>query len=161
MSVKGDWSRVKDVKGYRDNYDNIFRKIKKNLFLDDVRDPKDAFCHFSENFNRKSLSQVSGISDSEWSVVRSYEDFVSWVETNGIPDTVSFDIDLHEEHYYSDSKNLESRMRDEKNIGGGFRCADYLLNKCKRERKDFPEYYIHSMNESCIEIFRKFLEENI
>lgn len=31
MSVKGDWSRVKDAEAYRDNYDNIFRKKEVEL----------------------------------------------------------------------------------------------------------------------------------
>jgi len=51
-------------------------KMKK-LYLDDVRCPK----------------------TEGWDIVRTYDDFVSWITKNGLPDEVSFDHDLAEIHY--------------------------------------------------------------
>lgn len=50
----------------------IFSDQERRLFLDDVRDPP----------------------DDSWAVVRSYEEFVDYIETNGVPDLISFDHDL-------------------------------------------------------------------
>jgi hypothetical protein len=41
MSVKGDWSRVKDTESYRSNYDNIFRKNKEKEPQKDEKDKKE------------------------------------------------------------------------------------------------------------------------
>ena len=53
------------------------QKELKKLYLDDVRIP-----------------QTEG-----WEIVRNYDDFVKWIEENGLPDIVSFDHDLAEVHY--------------------------------------------------------------
>ena len=52
------------------------QKELKKLYLDDVRIP-----------------QTEG-----WEIVRNYDDFVKWIEENGLPDIVSFDHDLAEVH---------------------------------------------------------------
>ncbi len=49
-------------------------KIRK-LYLDDLRNPP----------------------DTGWIVVRTYQEFVNWIETNGLPGCISFDHDLGEE----------------------------------------------------------------
>jgi len=49
----------------------------KKLYLDDVRCPK----------------------TEGWDIVRTYDDFVSWITKNGLPYEVSFDHDLAEIHY--------------------------------------------------------------
>jgi len=35
----------------------------------------------------------------EWVIVRSYDEFVNYITTHGIPKYCSFDHDLHPEHY--------------------------------------------------------------
>jgi hypothetical protein len=47
----------------------------KKLYLDDIRTPK----------------------TKGWDIVRSYDEFVKWIEENGLPDKLSFDHDLGEE----------------------------------------------------------------
>ncbi len=42
------------------------------LYLDDIRSPP----------------------DSSWAVVRSYDEFIAWIQTHGTPDEISFDHDL-------------------------------------------------------------------
>jgi len=51
----------------------------KKLFLDDIRTV--------DMIYDKSL-------ESEFDVVRNYDDFVSYIQSNGLPDFISFDNDL-------------------------------------------------------------------
>ena len=51
------------------------KEIKMNkLFLDDIREAP----------------------DNSWNVVRSYDEFINYIEENGAPDFISFDHDLGE-----------------------------------------------------------------
>jgi hypothetical protein len=49
--------------------------------------------------------------------VRSYNEFVAWIETNGLPDFISFDHDL----------GLPKKQTEELN---GMSCAKWLVNYC-------------------------------
>lgn len=73
----------------------------KMLFLDDVRNPP----------------------DSRWDVVRSYEDFVFYIEVNGCPDIVSFDHDLADAHYDMESSIPYDSYKEKT----GLHCARYLI----------------------------------
>jgi hypothetical protein len=132
----------------------------KNLFLDDVRQVKDAF--IIGNFDFKSLEEASSINNWCWDIVRNYDQFVKYVEENGIPHTVSFDHDLSQEaveHYMKEARltgvfeygNLKDKT--------GLHCALYLLDKCIKEKKPFPKYYIHSANEIGRNNIKKEIEE--
>ena len=57
-----------------------------NLFLDDVREP--------DKVTWVNLPPV------EWTIVRNYNQFVSTIERFGLPNFISFDHDLAEEHYH-------------------------------------------------------------
>lgn len=96
----------------------------KKLFLDDVRNPP----------------------DSTWDVVRSYDAFVDYIEKNGVPDMISFDHDLADEHYATVSWQCEPLVDvidyttfKEKT---GYECAKWLI-----ARGTLPkEYTVHSLN---------------
>lgn len=175
MSIKGSWSRVADTKAYRDSplWDNLGKKKyeswsefsndftplveshekvsqesvkpKTFLFLDDMRDVRHAQLHDY----RKTLTQVSGIPEFKWDIVRTYDEFVDWIDHKGIPDVVSFDIDLDP---YSEV-DIQSEMAqkgeydhnklDQKT---GCHCAEYLVERCKQLQHPLPEYYVHSAN---------------
>ena len=64
---------------------------KYNLFLDDFRMPKDAYNY---------LLQPIYISVN-WEIVRSYDEFVKYITEHGIPEIISLDHDLADEHYES------------------------------------------------------------
>ena len=81
------------------------KKMKK-LYLDDIRTPK----------------------TEGWEIVRSYDEFVEWIETNGVPDEVSLDHDLGE------FKKT------------GYDCAKYLMNYCYHNGLPSPEVNVHSAN---------------
>ena len=90
---KGSASRVSNIKAYWDcplwkNKEDTMKK--RFLFLDDVREVREAYLWDI----RKPLIEVSGIPEFKWEIVRSYEEFVKYIEQFGIPDVVSFDNDL-------------------------------------------------------------------
>lgn len=103
------------------------------LFLDDFREPKDAFYYTGQNlYLTKS-----------WCVVRSYEEFVKYIEENSIPHTISFDHDLSHEHY-TQEKVIPYDSYEEKT---GFHCAKWLIEYSIEKNLKLPTtILIHSMN---------------
>jgi len=59
--------------------------------------------------------------------VRSYAEFVIHIETNDLPDFISFDHDL----------GLEE---------SGFDCAKWLVNHCLDHKVKLPGFTVHSQN---------------
>ena len=76
------------------------------LFLDDIRKPP----------------------DSSWDVVRDYNSFVKYIESNGVPDVISFDHDLGLTTYSNEKTGLD--------------CIKYLIEK----NLEIKEYVLHSAN---------------
>lgn len=101
-----------------------------NLFLDDFREPEDAFNH-----TNNQLYLIG------WVVVRNYDEFVKTIKEKGIPEMISFDHDLADEHY-------ESRQEyDDYKEKTGFHCAKWFINYCIDNKKELPTtILIHSMN---------------
>ena len=132
----------------RSNWDMIFKK-KENmkptyyLFLDDVRTPCKAT--FEDG---TSLCEFTGIDQVDWKIVRSYDDFVSMVTHVGIPETVSFDHDLCEEHM----KQYLFHMKDDvfdyeaSSVKTGYHCALFLKEQCDTLGVHYPTVYSHSFN---------------
>ncbi len=153
---KGDWSRVKNYNAFWGNYDQIFKKKNKNLFLDDVREVKDAFLYDDGSM----LENASNIPRGNWDVVRSYDQFVDWVSENGIPDVVSFDVDLCEDHmkYYMQKARVDNYWDHTFfKVKCGVHCAEYLLDFCDNVQAPFPKWFTHSANDFGREYLRKIL----
>jgi hypothetical protein len=119
-----------------------------NLFLDDERFPKD-------------VTWIK-LPDVQWNIVRSYKEFVKTIINLGIPNIVSFDHDLADEHY--PTPNVELCVYDSYREKTGYHAADWLANRCYLDNRKFPEYYIHTMNpvgyeniKSIIECYIKFV----
>lgn len=100
----------------------------RKLFLDDSRNPP----------------------DFTWDVVKSYDQFVAYIQLHGVPDVISFDHDLGKEHYehYAAFIGVEDEATDiripyesfvEKT---GYDCAKWLVENYRLP----PSYRIHSMN---------------
>jgi hypothetical protein len=102
-----------------------------NLFLDDFRNPEDAYEYFKqEDFIEK-----------EWIVVRNYDEFINKIQEKGVPQILSFDHDLSDVHYTHQDTEIPY---DEKT---GFHCAKWLINYCiDNNLKLTSRIYIHSMN---------------
>ncbi len=112
------------------------------LFLDDIREPEHAF----DYTNQKMFIE------RQWHVVRNYNDFIAWIEKNGLPTFISFDHDLADSHYtpeplwtdYEKSKEWQdAQVHAEKT---GYECAKWLVDYCLKNGLKCPEYYCHSMN---------------
>lgn len=161
---KGSWCRPKDHRKYWEGYDNIkfseserpkepSPRQKQNkkppstggfLFLDDVRMPSSAYAYSHNQY----LGAASRLPYGSWDIVRSYEEFVSHVEKNGIPSVVSFDNDL----YHSGDPSCTERVKS------GCDCARFLVEKCVELQQDIPTYYIHSANEQARPVIERIME---
>lgn len=107
------------------------------LFLDDERDP----------YKVKWVQLPLG----PWTVVRTYNEFVKTITEKGLPEFVSFDHDLADEHYrpsmYNADKHYTNYYTDETfKERTGYECAVWLVNYCIDNKAQFPQYIVHSMN---------------
>ena len=158
---KGSKSRVNDYNSYWNSplWDKKSKSEKKFLFLDDERKPREAFL-YDEN---RRLLEKSGILEYQWDIVRSYDEFVNYIEKNGIPDVVSFDNDLFNlssSKYSVQDVDKQFRMEnwEEFTIKTGAHCAQYLVEACKAHGKPIPIYHIHTANSAARPIIQKILE---
>lgn len=110
-----------------------------NLFLDDIRQPIDAFDYM----------RLPEYNTLQWAVVRNYDDFVKCVEKYGVPDNISFDHDLADEHYDPELYGSETynKVYDEFEFKTGYDCAKWFINYCDKNNKELPyRIYIHTQN---------------
>jgi len=112
------------------------QNVKKtyNLFLDDVREPINAF----------GYTRFHMFYEDEWTIVRNYDEFVdtikiAWEKYSHFPEIVAFDHDLADEHYGAPP----TAMFKEKT---GMDCAKWLVNFCIEKDLKLPRWYCHSMN---------------
>ena len=112
----------------------------KKLFLDDIRNPKDGIGLVPSNLNQFYW-------ENDWDIVRSYDEFVSYITKNGLPDFISFDHDLADEHYVHymelQKRHLEGSLPTEKT---GFECAKWLVDFCLDNGFQIPNTIVHSAN---------------
>jgi hypothetical protein len=137
-----------------------------NLFLDDLRMPKDAYIYPRRGEDKiilvtRSLQRVSGIDNINWDIVRNYNDFVSIIEKRGLPDAVSFDHDLHEEHiehYYKVTKEIGIIEYANFRHKTGKHCAEYFVQQCKELNPiQPPKVFIHSANQCGVQEIKNIL----
>ena len=111
-----------------------------NLFLDDARQP--------HQVGWVDLPQVT------WTIVKNYNEFVKIIQKNGLPNIITFDHDLGEEHYAEyhwahSEKNIASKgifRYDHMKEKTGYDCAKWLVEYCMSKELDLPVYYVHTMN---------------
>ena len=115
------------------NEHDIAKQQKRSIFLDDIRNPSDAFYY---TYNPIYLK-------NEWIVVRNYEEFINDILVNGLSDIYSFDHDLGFEHYEHQEENIPYDDMEEKT---GYHCAKWLVDFCMDNNLELPEYYAHSIN---------------
>ena len=94
-----------------------------HIFLDDDRMPADV--------TWVRLPSVDTNTHGGWHIVRSFEQFVHCIETNGMPQFISFDHDLGDVG------------PDEKN---GLSCAKWLVDYCLDNETSCPDFEVHSKN---------------
>ncbi len=118
--------------------------MKNLLWLDDYRNP-----YLDEE------GKVP-ITNKEWNInwVLNYEQFTKWIEKYGLPNAISFDHDLAQEHYtpeyfwdnYEESKNFQEWKSKSYKEKTGADCALWLLVYCSKNNLNLPEIHIHSAN---------------
>ena len=110
------------------------KKLRKCLYLDDTRTP------------------TTTLPDSHpWEVVRNYDEFVAWIDKNGLPDFISFDHDLGKEHmddYFNQiiEKGFQHPDYDSYVEKTGLDCARYIVEYCQNYNVLFPKCSVHSHN---------------
>ena len=107
----------------------------KKLFLDDVRSAEMVFINTIDPIYENN---------NEWEIVRSFNEFVSYIEENGLPEFISFDHDLDFEHYKLE--NQQDIDYEKMEIKSGFHAAQWLVNYCADNKLKLPNYKVHSMN---------------
>lgn len=89
------------------------------IFLDDIRVPTDIY---------------SDTNNDEWLIIRNLTDFKNKVESDGVPDYISFDHDL---------SDINSETNEENT---GLTCAKFLVDFCMNNNIKLLDFYVHSAN---------------
>jgi hypothetical protein len=122
----------------------VYQNMNENsnmLFLDDIRNPVDVLNYINNPMYKEY-----------WNVVRNYDQFVEYIEKNGIPDVISFDHDLADEHYRPSMYNPDGHYSGYYTDGTftektGYDCAKWLIEYCMEAGIDVPTtVLVHSMN---------------
>ncbi|MGH1519994.1 cyclic-phosphate processing receiver domain-containing protein [Chryseobacterium sp. JK1] len=101
---------------------------KRLLFLDDIRYPIEAYHYTKQDIFLRN----------DWHIVRNFEQFVNRILKKGLPEMISFDHDLADEHYIKASNEYVEKT--------GYDCAKWLVEYCMENYLDLPKFYCHSMN---------------
>ena len=97
----------------------------------------------------------------EWDVVRSHGQFVAWIESNGIPDVVSFDYDLDDVEELKEDLPIEEWFNlDDNRAYKGTDCMRYLIRKCSEVGSTLPECIVHSANPDGCDELKQLIEAN-
>lgn len=126
------------------------------IYLDDIRMPCDSF-HYTLDTRYNKL---------EWIIVRSYNEFVTFVKKVGLSniDIISFDHDLADEHYGREDKpwstdgTIDYFSYNEKT---GYDCAKWLCNYALDTKSKLPEILIHSFNHEGSKNIRQYIKNFI
>jgi hypothetical protein len=114
----------------------------KLLWLDDYRDP------FDTETDWMMFSPIGRDVEIHW--VKSYNEFVEWIETNDLPDGIAFDHDLDDSHYapeeFWDGKYDEWAMNQNFTEKTGYHAALWLVDYCIDNEKNLPMFASHSAN---------------
>jgi len=130
---------------------NKMMENKWNLFLDDFRHPYDCIAYMQ---NKRIYSQL------DWTIARNYKEFITLIEERGLPELISFDHDLAQEHYdpiMYDGVEDYSKLYETFEEKTGFECAKWLVDYCMDNSLGLPEFEIHSMNPAGGENIRQYL----
>lgn len=81
--------------------------------------------------------------DNSWDRAYSYNEFVEYIQKNGLPEEISFDHDL----------GLDKDGKD---------CANWLIDYCLDNNYKLPKYTVHSANpvgaENIDKLFKQFIK---
>ena len=104
------------------------------LFLDDEREPKDVLKYYNNAIYW----------EDDWVIIKNYKEFVDYISNKKIPQIISFDHDLAQEHYKHSS--AETIPYSEFKIETGYHCLLWLILYCNSKKLKLPDVLIHTMN---------------
>ena len=107
-----------------------------NLFLDDVRDPQWVTTYKTDTRYNKL----------QWVVVRSHNDFVDYIKENGIPNVVSIDHDLGDQHYETGFRKYDFDVYDTFDEKTGYDSLKWLCEYVLDNGLKLPEIKFHTAN---------------
>jgi hypothetical protein len=112
------------------------KKINTLLWLDDIRNPHEG-----------DWLVFSPIENPNVTWVKSYKEFVTWIELYGLPDGICFDHDLGDNFEIRTNTDVDDWFDIEENREyTGYDCAKWLVNYCLDNGLDLPLYNIQSAN---------------
>ena len=127
------------------------------LFLDDFREVKQAADYMYSRIGADNYVYHN----EDWLIAKNYDDFVDIVNEHGIPDLISYDHDLADEHYapkdqYADYNSwAKTREFTEKT---GLDCAKWMVEYCRKQGVKHPAYFVHSMNPVGVANIKNYLQ---
>jgi hypothetical protein len=129
------------------------------LWLDDIRNP------YINEENRVPSSKNGKAYNINW--VLNYKQFTQWIQMYGLPDAISFDHDLAEEHYtpeyfwnnYEESKKFQDWKYKTYKEKTGKNCAIWLVEYCKEKNLNIPKFHIHSANPVGVDYIKEVLNQ--
>ena len=124
-----------------------------NLFLDDVRSP------YRDMGYMKYRGVVGVYQDIEWVIIRNFEEFKEAIDTNGIPNIISYDHDLGDEQYHPsmyEGQEAYEAVATQFTEKTGKECVEYLISKL--EGSPHPRYIIHSQNPVGVQRIEQVIE---
>ena len=131
--------------------------MKKLLWLDDIRSP------FENNGEWLVFSPLEQPYEVIW--VKSYDEFINWIITNGLPEGVCFDHDLglpNQLKWRAKGKSKrESRRLARLEEKTGYDCAKWLSDFCIDNELQLPLYNIQSANSVGKENIDSYLKNHI
>lgn len=112
------------------------------LWLDDTRNP----------FLNDEGKVPSFFDAIHWVV--NYDQFTAWISKFGLPEAISFDHDLADEHYtpayfwndYEESKKFQEWRSQFYRHKTGEDCAKWLVAYCNGRGEELPIVFVHSAN---------------
>lgn len=133
------------------------------LFLDDFRWPSDCAKYMHSDLGAGNIVYTR----PDWQVVRNYPEFVEHIGRMGLPALISFDHDLADGHYHSNTQdgviNYNGDSFQEDCNKTGWHCAKWLVDYCLDNNLKLPDFIVHSMNpvgseniKSLLENFKRF-----
>lgn len=102
------------------------KTVNYNMFLDDEREPV-----------------AADFQGRPWQIARNYDEFVFFIENQGLPKFISFDHDLGPDEFHLNEETDAFYSRPAKS---GYDCAKWLVGFCMGSNQPLPEFYVHSRN---------------
>ncbi len=130
------------------------------LFLDDIRNPIDCSSYMHKRIGRANSLYL----EQDWIIVKNYDEFVDTINTLGLPQLVSFDHDLADEHYDLDKMDNQeeySKLYETFQEKTGYDCLKWMVDyhmENDPQLETFPVWLIHTMNPSGYQNIKQYIQ---